>query len=698
MIGSSHLHQIVAGWIIGIIPILSFGLKPPAEHFKPGVSTILSRAAMNEIQDKSSLKQAKTVDFNQVTSGSTDATQISMLSISYFLTTNCTSSALGSYTTPSAGSPPTFPIAINRPFGLVQTSTWDIGVHASIADMTSVNSIAITFYSTTNNTPQSNFSNSSFVCIPVVCASGSCTSSSSTQAFTLKNIAAIGDPADGGVIACMDPTINPPTNAGYLIATTSDDSAGIVWSASSSLTNALSTTDGSNIGSPENGNTYLIVNALGAGAYAASLCANYSTSGGYNTGWFLPAQSQLNCLYTNRNTINAFTQSNYWSSTEADSSNAYQEDNSGHISTAAKTSSYAVRCVSSFTPTTQATLSPSLSPLALSVNNPSLNAALIGNPRQITFQNIGLTSATNVSVSSSGLPSGTTISSTTCTGNLASGSSCTVTITPGPTTTSNCTTGTAPTNGSVTVSADNAMDSSANVVVLSYGCIYEGGYIYSIDDSTVDTGSIGGNVLATTDQVPRSPGIIWSSNGNGSSFADVSFVAILGIDDASTTGLASPNTPLYPNDSTPVACQGNTDGACNSTNILYFYNQWLTAAYPGSYTTGTTPLSDYAAGICTMTINNFSDWYLPSICEFGYYVQESGSINTGCGTLASPTIQNIQSNLVNTSILPLSGEYWSSTEYSGTPQYISWGQIFPGGGQSPDGKESMLGVRCVRSF
>ncbi|KTD11202.1 hypothetical protein Ljam_0623, partial [Legionella jamestowniensis] len=116
-------------------------------------------------------------------------------------------------------------------------------------------------------------------------------------------------------------------------------------------------------------------------------------------------------------------------------------------------------------------------------------------------------SANNVQVSTSGFPTGTLITSNTCMGTLNAGATCDITITPGGTASSNsianaCTSspGTEPVPTVVTVSADNAPSTDINVLVLGYGCIYQGGFLFSVDDSTSNTGSIGGKVAALTDE------------------------------------------------------------------------------------------------------------------------------------------------------------------------------------------------------
>lgn len=327
----------------------------------------------------------------------------------------------------------------------------------------------------------------------------------------------------------------------------------------------------------------------------------------------------------------------------------------------------------------QAVLDASVSSLALSANDTALNAALTGNPRQITVTNNGTVAAAGVSVGSTGLPAGTTISANTCSGALAVSGTCTITVTPGSNETSNCETGIAPTNGVITVSATNAADETVNAVVLTYGCLYQGGYLYSVDDTTAASASIGGKVVTTTQQ---SAAILWSADSNGAYDGGVS---IWGIAENSTTGTPNPSTGQVAGQ---TACNGRTDGACNTNNILVFYTD---IANPSPLAT------DYAAGLCTQTISGFSDWYLPAICELGPDQFGTGS---GCGTVNSPLIQNIQTNLSdNGDIGTYFSFHWSSTENSAAPQGSVWVHYFVNDGnnfQNFNDKDSTYGVLCSR--
>ena len=375
--------------------------------------------------------------------------------------------------------------------------------------------------------------------------------------------------------------------------------------------------------------------------------------------------------------------------------------------------------------------------LTLSVSNMALSVTGLteygisgipssGSARSITVTNTGIDTAINMAVSLPTWPSGTT-SSTNCGSTLTAGSSCTITITPGATAssdgTSPCSVGTAPLPGTIQVAGDNTNTVSSNAVVLSYGCVYQGGYVYAFDDTTPTSASVGGKVAATADQASEYPnGIVWSSNGStgggsgGSAFTDVSYDAIPGVDETSTPFSGSPSyasfsagfasTYTNPNPFSAASfssCDGSFDGPCNTNNIVAFYNEFITNntaasgnASPFTASTGPTNASYYAAGLCKLTINSYSDWYLPAHCEMGY-----GSA-TSCGGAGSPAMQNMQSNLVDFNGLNLlGGIYWSSTQAAVSGASSAWVHLFAGGGGSllvNVSKAQQAGVRCSRAL
>lgn len=338
-----------------------------------------------------------------------------------------------------------------------------------------------------------------------------------------------------------------------------------------------------------------------------------------------------------------------------------------------------VTCVTNST-----TLATSVSNLALSKTGYT-EYGLSGTPssglaRTITVTNTGSYATSNLSISYPAWPSGTTASSN-CGSSLAASATCTITITPGNTATSDgtnpcTTTGTAPVAQTISISADNASTVSSTAVILGYGCIYQGGYVYALDDTSAASTSVGGNVATTSNQ---SAGIIWSSNGSGGT----SSIAIYGISETSTA--LSPN-PISGQVSGQTACQGNKNGSCDTNNIYVYYQ---TTATNSPIST-----SHYATGLCKQTISTYSDWYLPAICEMGY-----GS-SAACGVSGTPTLQNMQSDLVDTLNL-LSGVYWSSTEFAGLPTSGAWDQSFvSGGGSNQSGafKSATRSVRCSRAL
>ena len=343
------------------ITAIAIGLLPGVSVANPIMTTdLLKNLRKGEPWDRGVFAATKMVRFQQALSGGTDATSVAKITLRYFTTANCTAASgfnVPTYNTPDTTPLTSFTISVGQLFGLVAASVWSVGsTQLSITDMTTIQSVAVTFKSTNSNTPQANFSGLSFACIPVTCNSGECLSGSGIQRFRLKTTAAIGDPADGGVIACMNGGLN------NLVVPTADNSAGIQWSPTGkSLPTARSGTDGATntttIVNCYSNNTCRDVTQISTDTYAAGICSIYTAAGGYTSGWFLPAgnnttsSGQLNCLYTNRATIGGFSGVSYWSSTDSGSNNALtQKFNTGQESFANKSSSVTVRCARGFTP------------------------------------------------------------------------------------------------------------------------------------------------------------------------------------------------------------------------------------------------------------------------------------------------------------------------------------------------------------
>lgn len=371
------------------------------------------------------------------------------------------------------------------------------------------------------------------------------------------------------------------------------------------------------------------------------------------------------------------------------------------------------------------TLLPSVATLALSINcqlssecTEKQNAALVGNPRQIVIQNTGTVKATNVSVLEKHFPFGTRISSNTCAGTINAGDSCTITVTPGSVASidannKSCTSGTLPLASRVIVTSDESLSANVDIYVLGYGCQYQGGFLYSVNDDyskNPATGSIGGKVASLVDQAepfinnrrPKTKSMIWSSSGTGSESEDADTTTILGIGESSTSSAPFPVSPRYP-DGTPLftACNGKISGSCNSDNIVSYYN-----FNRSSGEIAPTPLAYYAAGLCKETISNYSDWYLPAICELDALYN-----NVACPSGTQSIVEslffligNIDASKPETSCAPpsgtncLAGIYWSSTEAKLSPQYVAWSEYIDLklNGQFWGRKSERYGVRCSR--
>lgn len=295
--------------------------------------------------------------------------------------------------------------------------------------------------------------------------------------------------------------------------------------------------------------------------------------------------------------------------------------------------------------TNTTSLSSSLSALALETS---------GNARTITITNTGSSPAENLSINYPTWPSGTGASST-CGSVLSAMNTCTLTITPGANATSSCNSPySAPTPGVITVSASNVASSvTTNVVVLTYGCIYQEGYVFAIDDTTATSGSIGGTTAALAD---NSSAIEWY---NGS------FV---------TTN-----------------AQSLTDGATNTATIISDQGA-------GSYAAETTAnyMIDSSGNSPCSTGTCYSNWYLPAICQM-----TDSAAGAGCSS-GTPNMESNLPGLISgcSGSACLTGEYWSSAEYSSDPQHFAWDAYFSSGGSSAfsDIKFEQFAVRAVRAL
>lgn len=315
------------------------------------------------------------------------------------------------------------------------------------------------------------------------------------------------------------------------------------------------------------------------------------------------------------------------------------------------------------TPPTTLSISPSS--LALSVNNAVASPALSGTPRSFTIRNIGTETALSViwAVRAGSPALGGTSFASNCT-SLAPGATCTITVTPGgPGAVTAAPGDVSPIPITLSVGGLNTNLLEPTVQVLTHGSVYQGGYVFAIDDTTVSTTSIGGKAAALSDSsLPG--GVFWSAGAGGAVARD------------DVAGVSDDSVPPLP------FCAGSVDGKCN-TDVIE-------RQYP------TTLLTEYAAGQCQgATLGGHTDWYLPSTCEL------SGTR----GAVACPASQqSIQTELVDNFVaaggLP-SADYWSSTQGSaGAATTFAWGSLLQQatGTSSLADKGSLYRVRCVRAL
>ena len=292
---------------------------------------------------------------------------------------------------------------------------------------------------------------------------------------------------------------------------------------------------------------------------------------------------------------------------------------------------------------------------SLSFTPPAMGLAVSGTPRLATLSNTGALPIAQLTLTPEGLPAGTTLFHS-CPDRLEPRASCGLMLLPGDQPSAAPGDATAR-PATVRVSSASAPPAALPVSVVTLGSVYQGGYVFAIDDSTPIGGSIGGKVAGLSDLPGQHH---WSP--------------ALGAAGVSGLDVAGPNS-----------CDGATDGACNTARIV---------ALHGSGT--------YAAALCTdSTEGGQDDWYLPTLCELGYDLNTTAPGNF-CGTQQQPRLaNNIRSNLID--LQPPVGHFdanlrWSSNERAGDPDLWALASstttqdAFAGGGKVT--AERL--VRCVR--
>lgn len=218
-------------------------------------------------------------------------------------------------------------------------------------------------------------------------------------------------------------------------------------------------------------------------------------------------------------------------------------------------------------------------------------------------------------------------------------------------------------------------DNTSSPPTVAFAFSMDGYLVYAVPSNST------AQVVAQSD-ASTSDGLVWSTTND----------LIAGIAETSTSPLS--------------VCDGGTDGACNSQQIVDYYN------------THGQPLDSYAAGLCHgITHDNSGDvsqgtWFLPAICQLNSNANSGGSdSHSGCD-ISTPSIYTnlyalgFLSDLREGGSVYSIGNYWTSTECSGesdtgcldTTGY-AWSQNFSDMNNAFTApKDFALGVRCVRTM
>ena len=173
----------------------------------------------------------------------------------------------------------------------------------------------------------------------------------------------VGDYRDGGIVFYI---ANEPTDLDGdgdldtgLVCAIQDQSSSIEWILGGSTQTTANGGTSASIGQGQT-NTTAMMGQAGYTGGAAAVCNDYSITVNEITysDWFLPSKDELNQMHTNKATINTtavanggsnFADPHYWSSTEIDTSYAWEQYFSyGYQYPSFKDDSYFVRAVRAF--------------------------------------------------------------------------------------------------------------------------------------------------------------------------------------------------------------------------------------------------------------------------------------------------------------------------------------------------------------
>jgi hypothetical protein len=279
--------------------------------------------------------------------------------------------------------------------------------------------------------------------------------------------------------------------------------------------------------------------------------------------------------------------------------------------------------------------------------------------KTLVITNKGPLAAQNITAGfDTAAPAGTTVLDNCSSGSLAVNAQCTVTITPG--TDASGAPYAIPEPTSLTVEGSNTNKIKAEVTVLGFASIYQGGYVFAVQPGT-NQSTVAGTVVSLADN-STGANVQWGPMG------------------------------------TFTQANSNSDGQANTVAA----NAKNGEGHYAPYLCNQVKVNETGSA-CTRGNACFDNWYLPAICEMG-----------GDGTVLSctPAMPNIAENLdgLYASNCSLGAQqcltnkyYFSSTQFQGNPydsaiaaHYVP-GQ-YAGQGQALIDKNVPLHLRCVRQF
>lgn len=164
-------------------------------------------------------------------------------------------------------------------------------------------------------------------------------------------VSSIAQPVTGGIIGCLN------GGFGNFVIAKTDLSTGISWGGVGIATSSLDNSDGQSNAA----NNVAVIGTNSGTPYASKACDDYEVDSQGNTpcltgnacynDWFLPARTQMTCIYNNSSALGITSTDYFWTSTESDSGNAWiMSMINGAQFLLSKNTLVSIRCARAFTP------------------------------------------------------------------------------------------------------------------------------------------------------------------------------------------------------------------------------------------------------------------------------------------------------------------------------------------------------------